>query len=1437
MTAQKQEGKDMSAKRTQPIANGCIRIPRLPLVACCVAVLFFGWMPHQGKGQIVSPADSQAYQLTNADAATIAPQLDRLLRDYGASAQILIDRSQNCLVVQGPQASRQLAGQLLQTLDKPASSAVVLAQAEERGTVKGYPTDPDKVEGLAEQLRKQFPPSMGVRVAPDARTSQVVVIAPVEIHDQIQVYLSRPNVPEAGTPADTRFVPGMTQRYQLQNITWREFEQSLRALWGPSLQITADDATGLLAVSLVGDERDIPLMKVNRQNNEITFLQASGAARSWRQIAIALDRTHGGQAVTTQLVPLRRADPAKVREAVTAIRDAALRTSPGETLAAVPVSQPGRPREASGLVSMIFQPGGQAPQAPAGGAPPAAPAQGPAATPDQQPGVQPGPAGDQPLLPGEEGDAEGLLGDVQIEFVPELGVIILRGNKRDVERVRRIIDEIEKESTLTRPEVQVAPLQYTNSESMTTLVTQIYDTVYAPRQGTLSITALVKPNAILLVGRQENIATALSLIEKLDQPVAPDTQIKVFRLMYMPALNAEQYIRSFYGAAGGTTTGVTAGATQAQQTTRGLSPRITVIGDYRSNSLIVQASPRDLEEVAELLKELDVDKTEATIEVRIFPLTNSMASTLATVLQQTLINQAQGLTGQAGFAQQAVGTNQQNQTPVSQSVQIIGIDQAGNKIIQSGLLTEVQITADDNSNALVVKAPSQSMGLIAALIKQLDKIPSAESQIKVFQIKNGDATNLTSMLQTLFGQQVTAGTVGVFSQTIGRTFGTQGQLQQATAGESSLIPLNFGVDARTNSIIASGSAADLAVVEAILLRLDEGDLRQRKLIVYRLNNAPAQYVADALTDILNQQQQLLQQQQSQQFSLISQFEFIDQQVYVVPEIISNTLIVSATPKYYEQVTEVIQDLDRRPPMIMIQVVVCSVRLEDNEEKGVELGIQDSLLFDRSAVTDGLLDPGFDFVNSPLGNAGNAASLATRGALAGQGFGAFGVGRTSATEGFPGLVLSASNESLSILIRALVRKSRAQILSRPQIMTLNNVPASVLVGQRIPQITDFQTLNTGGTVNSIELIDVGVSLGVIPRVTPDGLIIMDIEANESKAGDPAEGITIGVSDGVPIQSPIYDDVTAITTVAARSGQTVVFGGLITRDRADTFRGVPYLAELPVVGHLFRFDTKSDTRQELIFFLTPHIVTTDEELQQINQTESERMSWCMADIVDVHGNPGFSGGPTDPWSAGTPMIYPTLDPTAEGFSMPEYGELVPTPQQLGPGVPAGPSTSDKPFILPPDQRSEGKPFVRPPDQREEGKPFVVPPDQQVPGKPFIETPQESRRRMQGARIELQEQHAAGWRAPDLRDPWSPQAMAHQGSPSRLQPVPSGGGDVPDVQGYPNSRVPGSAAGPGNAARAVTDGVIPAHYQQSQIPAPVTYPQPYQYPTTYPAGTTAR
>jgi type II secretion system protein D len=1238
------------------------------------------------QGQPPQPGTQKVYELQRTRAQEMAQRVRRAFHTAKVPGEVLVDEQSNRLLVRGNQAAQQWAAQLIAVHDQMDPSRVEPAAAQIETTVQGYAVPASQLDAITSELRERYPTSTGVRVAPDTRASQLVVVAPAHIHTEIARYVSQAvGQPGQAQVTEPRRIPGLVDgelsrdAYKLNNITWRDLEEQLRTMWGSELQIVVEPGGRSSEVRVASNPNGAPLMRINRDTDEVTFAGDDKASRPWRQLTANMDRAGTQVDGATQLVPLRRADPSKIRQAVSMIRDAALRMIPGEAVAAVPI-EPQKPDHlAARLVSMIFQEeGGQAAAA-------AQPAQTPQEAPDTPP-TEEGEAAAQ--------DEAGLLGDVQIEFIPELGVIILRGNKRDVERVQRIIDEIEKQSDETQPQVEVVTLSHSNSEALGELVTQVYTDVYEPRQGPLSITPLVKPNAILLVGRAENIETTVELITELDQPVAPDTEIRVFRLMNMAALDAEQYINNFYGVAGAAPQ-----AGQAAQGPRGLSTRVNVIADFRSNSLIVQASPRDMNEVAELLKQLDVEKTEATVEVRVFPLKNSLAQDVQAVLTQTF-----SVSGQAGVPGQPGGqqVNQQGQNEASKTVQMVTIDQQGNRIIESGIVADISVTADPNVNAVLVKAPTRTMGLIAALIEKLDKVPEAESQLKVFQIKNGDATNLAQMLQTLFGQAVTAGSVGVFNQTVGRTFGTTG-LQQSSAGESSLIPLTFAVDARTNSIIASGSMGDLNVIEAILLRLDEGDLRQREIRVYRLNNAPAQFVADTLQNILQQQQQLLLQQQQQQFSLISQFEFLDQQVFVVPETISNTLVVSATPEYYEQITDVIEDLDRRPPMIMIQVVVALVRLDDVEELGVELGIQDSLLFDRSVTAEGLLVPGFNFINQALGNAATPESIATREPLAGQGFGSFGVGRSSATEGFPGLVLSAANESVNILIRALARNSRIQVLSRPQIMTMNNIPGSILVGQRVPQVTDF--INTGlQTTNAVELIEVGISLGVIPRVTPDGLIIMDIEARNSEISD--DGVPIGISaQGIPILSPIYDDITAITTIAARSGQTVVFGGLIDVDRAETFRGVPYLSQIPLLGHLFRFDTTSEERNELIFFMTPHIVTSDEELEMLNQAEAARMSWCLADVIDAHGDPGFGPGRADSWDAGTPVIFPSVDPTAESVLTPGAAEPVPAPQ-IGPAADPGlpPQPNNRPWIVPPDQVREAEPFILPPDQRQEGRPFI-------------------------------------------------------------------------------------------------------------------------------------
>ena len=222
---------------------------------------------------------------------------------------------------------------------------------------------------------------------------------------------------------------------------------------------------------------------------------------------------------------------------------------------------------------------------------------------------------------------------------------------------------------------------------------------------------------------------------------------------------------------------------------------------------------------------------------------------------------------------------------------------------------------------------------------------------------------------------------------------------------------------------------------------------------------------------------------------------------VVAEPVTNSLIVSATSRFYNEVLKLIEQLDQRPPMVMIDVLMAQITLTEDDEFGVQLGLQDSVLFNRSSAitstTSGAgLAPGFAFNDQPLGNTinpnGNPGLVGT------QGLSDLGMGRTNSNLGFGGLVLSASSESVSVLLRALKQQGRVDILSRPTIMTLHNQPAYVQVGQVVPVVTTVSQ-TTAGTTSGTTSKNTGLVMQVIPRISPDGLVVMDIDVSTLQPG--------------------------------------------------------------------------------------------------------------------------------------------------------------------------------------------------------------------------------------------------------------------------------------------------------------------------------------------------
>ncbi len=209
-----------------------------------------------------------------------------------------------------------------------------------------------------------------------------------------------------------------------------------------------------------------------------------------------------------------------------------------------------------------------------------------------------------------------------------------------------VIEQIKTQSKETQPEVEVFPLQHVDSQALETIVKELYDQVLAPRQGAISIKALVQPNALLLVGRRESVASVLELIKKLDQPLDASSQMKVYHLLHSAAVDAEKLIRNFFVERPSGATGTGGAATNDLRA--GLGSRVRIVSDYRTNALIVQASPRDHAEVARLIEEVDVENTPAKNEIRVFALKYALATELQPILQAAITGQALNSTGQGG---------------------------------------------------------------------------------------------------------------------------------------------------------------------------------------------------------------------------------------------------------------------------------------------------------------------------------------------------------------------------------------------------------------------------------------------------------------------------------------------------------------------------------------------------------------------------------------------------------------------------------------------------------------------------------------------------------------------------------------------------------------------------------------------------------------------
>ncbi|MEY4387249.1 MAG: hypothetical protein RLY20_2532 [Verrucomicrobiota bacterium] len=281
----------------------------------------------------------------------------------------------------------------------------------------------------------------------------------------------------------------------------------------------------------------------------------------------------------------------------------------------------------------------------------------------------------------------------------------------------------------------------------------------------------------------------------------------------------------------------------------------------------------------------------------------------------------------------------------------------------------------------------------------------------------------------------------------------------------------------------------------------------------------------------------------------------------------------------EYVKEVVQDLDRPTPQVLIKCVF----LEATYTKDSDIGVDGNY---KHSISGSSLNP----LNG-TGTGGTAFDLAGR--IAG------GVATGA------GGVYSLAGQDLNVTLSALAKAGQTEILSRPSILARNNQPATISLGQQVPLITNTRFDNFGNQINSVSYQNVGINLSVTPFITSDNTVEMVVNPETSELADRSQWVPIsggGTNNATTVSVPVINSRSADTVVVVPDGQTVVIGGLMQSKTLNSESKVPILGDIPLVGLLFKHKVKSNGKTELMIFMTPHIVRKPTDL--VSLTSGER-----------------------------------------------------------------------------------------------------------------------------------------------------------------------------------------------------------------------------------------
>jgi general secretion pathway protein D len=488
------------------------------------------------------------------------------------------------------------------------------------------------------------------------------------------------------------------------------------------------------------------------------------------------------------------------------------------------------------------------------------------------------------------------------------------------------------------------------------------------------------------------------------------------------------------------------------------------------------------------------------------------------------------------------------------------------------------INVNPGNNSLVITDYADNLQRMARIIATLDV--SNASDVEVIQLKHAIAVDLAPLVLRLIESGNNAGATANQTNTPGQT---------GTDYKTTLLP-----EPRSNALILrAANPARVALVKSLIAKLDQpgGTNASGNIHVVYLKNADATKLATTLRAALNGQASnasasgnpavpntnltnpMVATPAASGSTLGSTLGVTGAATggQIQADTATNSLIITAPEPQYRQLRAVIDMLDQRRAQVMVESLIAEV----NADKAAQMGIQWQTATGQAGGSVGIIGTNF---NNPLSTTigqGNilGASGGSSTALGALG-GGLNIGNARQING---------TYVLSSLATFLQQNGEGNVLSTPTLLTLDNEEAKIVVGQNVPFVTGQYTNNNtaNGSVNpfqTIERKDVGLTLKVKPQISETGTVKLTI-FQEVSSIDYTKSSTAGlITNKRSIESNVLVD----------DGSIIVLGGLLSDEYAGASSQVPLFGDIPVLGWLFKSESRARTKKNLMVFLRPVVV---------------------------------------------------------------------------------------------------------------------------------------------------------------------------------------------------------------------------------------------------------